>query len=310
MLKNILICLCLTALPMACSSKTQRTNNSLITNKTAALQPRPQQPTVLDSCIYTKADSSRIVSLLKADIPAGKSDVLFYARQFLGTPYVAYTLEGEKEEPVVINTKGLDCTTFVETVCALVMTKRRSSDKFADYVKNIERIRYRSGQRAGYHSRLHYFTWWMNDGLRKGIFEEVADGKHFTGRKRIDNHYMSSNPHKYEMLKRHPEWTDSIASLERAENGQVAAYLPERMAGLGRKELSSIKDGDILAVVTRKGGLDYSHLGFAVWGKDGKLHLLNASSLYKKVVEDKKTLLSYLMSQKSAIGVKVLRLRQ
>lgn len=308
-LKTVFICLCLTALPVSCSSNTPKDNSTSVAENYSTCQNTVRHRSVLDSCIYTKSDSSKIVSMLKMDIPAGESDILFYARKFIGSPYVASTLEGDEDEPIVINTRSLDCTTLVETVCALAMTKRHGGDKFADYAKSLESIRYRGGKRNGYLSRLHYFTWWMDDGVEKGIFEEVEDPKNFTAKKHVRNHYMSTYPHKYSMLKLHPEWRDSIAELEKAYNGIVANYLPEKRTSLGKEELSSIKDGDILAIVTKKDGLDYSHLGFAVWGKDGKLHLLNASSIYKRVVEDKRTLFNYLLGQRSAIGVKVLRLR-
>src|SRR5512142_59189 len=38
---------------------------------------------------------------------------------FIGTPYVAHTLEVPGPEHLVVNLQGLDCTTFVENVLAL-----------------------------------------------------------------------------------------------------------------------------------------------------------------------------------------------
>lgn len=303
------VLLSLLYLPIACSSEVRKVEPKQVPEDNIEAEPPIDYNAILDSCLYTKSDSTKITSLLRMKTPSEGSDILFYARQFIGTPYVASTLEGHEKEPIIINTREVDCTTFVETIVALTMTKRRGSDKFADYAKALEKIRYRAGRRNGYLSRLHYFTWWMNDGLKKGIFEEVSDPAHFTAVKRINNHYMSSFAHKYNMLKSRPEWRDSIAVLEARENGLEASYLPEKLCGLSRDKLQSVKDGDILAIITQKDGLDCSHLGFAAWGKDGKLHLLNASSIYKRVVEDKATLLAYLLRQKHAIGVKVLRVK-
>ena len=70
-----------------------------------------------------------------------------------------------------------------------------------------------------------------------------------------------------------------------------------------------IKDGDIIAIVTKKKGLDYSHLGFAVWGEDGKLRLLNASSVHKKVVEEPMTLYQYLKRNPTSVGIRVFRFK-
>ena len=70
-----------------------------------------------------------------------------------------------------------------------------------------------------------------------------------------------------------------------------------------------IHDGDIIYIVTSKDGLDYSHQGFAFWGKDGKLHMLHASSTKKKVIEDPLTLEAYLKGVPTSIGVRVFRLK-
>ena len=70
-----------------------------------------------------------------------------------------------------------------------------------------------------------------------------------------------------------------------------------------------MRDGDILATVSRRPGLDVNHVGLAVWGRDGRLHLLNASSLRHRVVEERWTLAEYLRRQKSVAGLRVVRLR-
>ena len=54
-------------------------------------------------------------------------------------------------------------------------------------------------------------------------------------------------------------------------------------------------------------GLDIAHLGFAVWQKDG-LHLLNASQLHKKVVEEPMTLYQYLQKHPSHTGIRIIRI--
>lgn len=264
-------------------------------------------PSLKEETVYDSRDSLEVVRLLRAD--TGGNDVLFYARHFIGRPYVAHTLEVADPEKLVVNLRELDCTTLVETVCALALTKRQGSDKFADYCKNLERIRYWDGHRDGYLSRLHYFTWWMHDNLDKKIVEEVSDDTYFTAPITVRNGYMSAHADKYKILAAHPGWVKDIAALERKYNGADGTYLPERYTNLGRKQLSCVKDGDIVAIVTTKAGLDYSHLGFAVWGKDGKLHLLNASMVYKKVVEDTVTLHDYLARRKTSVGIRLLRLR-
>ncbi len=262
---------------------------------------------LLGNTLYTQADSAHIVKMLRME--TGQNDVLFYARQFIGVPYVAATLEVADPEKLVVNLKQLDCTTLVETVLALAMTKRQHSDSFEAYCHNLATLRYRNSKPNGYLSRLHYFDWWNNTQAQNGIIKEVKNNQHFTAKGQTRNYYMSHNPSKYRMLKAHPEWIDSIASLERQYNGIRWNYLPAASTGLSNQQLSVIHDGDLIAIVTRKAGLDYSHLGFAVWGKDGKLHLLNASSIHHRVVEEPKTLRQYLREHPTSIGIRLFRLQ-
>ena len=70
----------------------------------------------------------------------------------------------------------------------------------------------------------------------------------------------------------------------------------------------TVSDGDIIAITSRKKGLDIAHLGFAVWHHDG-LHLLNASQLHKKVVEEPMTLERYLSQHPTHTGIRILRLK-
>ena len=67
----------------------------------------------------------------------------------------------------------------------------------------------------------------------------------------------------------------------------------------------AVHDGDIIAIVTKKAGLEISHVGIAVWHNDG-LHMLNASSLNHKVIEDD-LLQAYLRKQTSALGIRIAR---
>ncbi len=266
------------------------------------------ETSVLTNVVYTQADSATIEKLLTL-APTGNSDVLFYARQFKGIPYVASTLEVKDPEQLIVNTRELDCTTLVETALALALTHREGGASFADYCSNLMRIRYRHGEMNGYLSRLHYFTWWMHDNLEKGLIEEVRDSVHFTAPITVHNSYMSQHADKYPMLCKHPEWVDSIRTMERAQNGPDGTYLPEAATGLSKQQLAAVHDGDLVAIVTRKAGIDYSHLGFAVWGNDGRLHLLNASSIHHKVVEEPKTLKKYLSEHPSSIGIRLFRLK-
>ena len=258
----------------------------------------------LSEVVYQKEDSVLVEKMLR-QTPDG-NPVLFYARQFIGKPYVAHTLEVHDPEYLVVNLRGLDCTTYVETVLALVMTKQEGKTRFTDYCRNLEKVRYRGGKRDGYLSRLHYWTWWMHDNIDKGILTDVQDATYFTGKMVVANDYMTKHPNAYRIIKAHPEFLPEITRMEKAQNGPDGRYLPTASTGLPQSKLKMISDGDVVGIVKMSGGIDISHLGFVAWGKDGKMHLLNASSLAKKVVEDPATLQQYLQRQKR-LGVRILK---
>lgn len=261
---------------------------------------------ILSLTRYTVNDSIKVERLLREN--CGENDVLYYARRLKGLPYVAYTLEKEDPERLIVNLRELDCTTLVETVLALTKTRREGNVCFADYCRNLMSLRYFNGQMDGYLSRLHYFTYWIHDHIDRGLIVEVTDPKYFIAPMTVNNHYMSTHPDRYRFLKAHPERVDSIKRLESRYNGPDGTYLPAASTALSQKELSVIQNGDIIAIVTRKDGLDYSHLGFAVWGRDAHLHLLNASSIHHRVVEEPKTLRRYLSEHPTSVGIRVFRL--
>ena len=69
---------------------------------------------------------------------------------------------------------------------------------------------------------------------------------------------------------------------------------------------NAIQDGDIIAITTKKKGLDTSHIGFAIWHLDG-LHFINASQIHKKVVEEPMTLYDYMQKHPSQKGIRIVR---
>ena len=62
---------------------------------------------------------------------------LYFARQFLGRPYVAHTLEINDKEQLVVNTRQLDCTTLVENVTALTLCAYRHLYTWRDYLNAL-----------------------------------------------------------------------------------------------------------------------------------------------------------------------------
>ena len=262
---------------------------------------------------YTKEDSTLVVKLLKEAVTQrGKeSPVFYFGKKFLGLPYVAHTLELGDKEHLIVNLHGLDCTTFVETVVALSLCDQQDRRTFDAFCQNLTRIRFRNGQMTDYTSRLHYFTWWAEDNIRLGIVDEVCPKSSpwgaFTAIQTIHIDYMSAHPTLYKQLKNHPEFVPTIKQYEQATNGKQFRYIPKKNLSWGQDTaLGIVKDGDIVAMLTDSDGLDTRHIGIAFW-QDGKLHLLHASSLYKKVLMSKETFFEYEAKQAKHTGIRVFR---
>lgn len=223
-------------------------------------------------------------------------------REFIGTPYVASTLEIEPEM-VTVNLDELDCTTFVETAVAMAMTVINHRTSWHDYIYNLEQLRYRNGSVNGYPSRLHYISDWIVDNNHRGNLQEVTSrvGKADYAVKTLD--FMSTHRNSYKALK------DS-ANFAQVKNAEVG-YRSHRFPYIKTMNVKSadIKEGDIIAITTNVKGLDVSHLGIATL-KDGVVHLMHASSKAGKVIIDPLPLSEYLRKNRSATGIRVIRIKE
>lgn len=259
---------------------------------------------------YTSSDSMKIVRLLDeaSKMHADRNAVLYFAKKFIGCQYVAHTLEVNEEERLVVNASKLDCTTFVETVSALTICAYKKLYSFDSFCMVLRNLRYREGGINGYESRLHYFSEWITDNSQLGFVKEMQSPvPPFEGRQLIDVCFMSEHPEYYKALKSNRELTDVIGDMEKRISGSVRRFIPKSKVVNSGLMRNVVKDGDIIAITCNTKGLDIAHVGFAVW-KNGKLHLLHASSKYKKVIEDPVELRTYLMRNKSFTGIRVIRI--
>lgn len=259
---------------------------------------------------YTKADSIKVMKLLEQGkkLSKDKNIILFYARQLIGVPYVAQTLEVNKQEQLIVNLRQLDCTTYVENVLALTLcTENKKLPTFADFCYYLRMLRYEGGK-VDYPTRLHYFTAWISDNTKLGFVHEIqANSAPFTKVQTLDVDYMSQHIDNYPMLKAHPEWIQAISKMEQQVTGKKFHYIPKAQIANTSLYRKTIKDGDIIAIITSKKGLDTSHIGIAVWHKDG-LHMLNASQIRHKVVEEPMPLRTYMSKHSMQIGIRIVRI--
>lgn len=222
-------------------------------------------------------------------------------KDFLGTPYVAKTLEVEGE-PLVVNLTGLDCTTFLENAVVLSRLGHQGRLDQQSFYEELQNLRYRAGDRNGYLSRLHYFSDWIVENERKGLIRQVSEELGGSPWQR-DINFMTGHADLYEYLEGE-DMVGELAEVEERLSATAFHYLPkEELADLE----SGIQDGDLIAITTSVNGLDIAHVGFAI-RVDGRIHLFHASSSLKKVVISDEPLADYLAGNRTQTGIMVCRL--
>jgi hypothetical protein len=225
------------------------------------------------------------------------------AEFFLGTPYVAHTLEMTPGETFVINLREMDCVTFMENVIALSLTAKSGELSFEKFMDELRKMRYRNGNIDDYASRLHYTTDWFYENEKRGLVKNISSclgGVKET--KKIS--FMSAHRDAYRQLKNDDAMWWKIKTLEDSINKRGGFYyLPKNEIA---KAVPQIPHMSIIAFTTSIEGLDTSHVAFA-YRQGEKLTFIHASSTESKVVIDEKTLADYCDSQESCTGIMVVK---
>ena len=267
-----------------------------------------QAATTTQMRFHCDSDTTVINGLLAKGNDSGIADanalIEFYARQLLGTPYVAHTLEAD-EEVLTINIHELDCLTFIESLYALTRATLNHRYSWRDYAANIENVRYRGGTMGDYSSRIHYISEWIIDNhLRGNLVEVTPDLPHADYMvKNID--YMSKNPSQYRQLKNDTAMVEKIRRHELRQHR--FPYL--KRSWLDDKEVkAALRSGDFISLVTKADGLDVSHNGIIIVDDKGDPYLLDASMSGGKVMLESKPLFKFLERSKNNIGVRVFRM--
>lgn len=225
-------------------------------------------------------------------------------KTFLGTPYVAKTLEIGATESLVINFQGLDCTTFIENVFAFSLMLNKEQNSFDDFTTILETIRYKNGILNGYSSRLHYFSEWIANNQFKGLIKDIT--AEIGGTPIIKEiNFMSTYRELYPFLKENDDNLEQIKASENYLNSQEICILSQDRI---KANEHLIQSGDIIALTTSIKGLDITHTGIATREKDGRIHLLHASSS-NGVEVSKLPLVDYLKDIKGNTGIMVARPR-
>lgn len=247
-------------------------------------------------------DAQTIERILSQELPSDKGEkMITLASNFLGRPYIASTLEGNKEE-LKCRLDGFDCYTLVETTTALYLCKQKGYDSYEAFLDQMQLLRYRDGIIDGYTSRIHYFFEWAKRAEEKGYLQDVGSTIGVKNNKKIN--FMSTHRQYYSAFKTNNEVWEDIKYMEEDLAEFPFYYIPKEQY---KAKKSQLKHGDIIAFTSNLGGLDVNHEGM-VYIKNGEVHFLHASSEEKKVIISTETLETYMNRIPKHNGLMVLRM--
>jgi hypothetical protein len=227
---------------------------------------------------------------------------LAVAKSFLGTPYVSGTLGTNTDEQLIVNLRALDCWTFMETSLATALAAGTPDPSFDTLKSYIQQLRYWGGTINGFASRIHYFSGWLLQAEKIGYLRDItSDLGGIPYRNKIG--YMTARPGKYPPLK-DPKTLHQMQQVEKRLNQHAWFFIPQNR--IDQIE-SQLRDGDLIALTSGKSDLDIAHQGFAV-RQNGRIHLLHASSLGRRVLISTQPLGQYVRAQKGQTGIMVARL--
>ena len=228
-----------------------------------------------------------------------------------GTPYVPATLEAylraggspSGTEPLTLSLTRFDCVTLVESCLAVARAAAgEGAPSWERFAREIERMRYRGGERRGYSSRLHYFSEWIADGEKRGIVRSL--GAELGGVEDLRPlRFMTEHRGSY------PALADASVFREIAAMEQRLDERPRRVVPTDRipDVASRIESGDVLAFATAVPGLDVSHAAFAYRGGDGMLRVLHAPLSGGVVEIARATLPEYVAAIRRSTGIMIAR---
>jgi hypothetical protein len=228
----------------------------------------------------------------------------------VGTPYEPGTLEAylragasPLHEPLTLSLTRFDCVTLVEACLAVArLAAHEGSPTWERFGREIERMRYRGGERRGYTSRLHYFSEWITDGERRGLVKDLGvelGGAADTRPLR----FMTEHRPSYPALVDDGVFRE-IGTMERRLDHHPRHVIPTKRIP---EVVNRIETGDVLAFATEIPGLDVTHAAFAHRGGDGILRVLHAPLSGGVVEVTRATLPEYVAAIRRSTGILVAR---
>jgi len=263
-----------------------------------------------ESRLHAWVETLRSEGLADAGTPFG-SAAIRVGELAIGTPYEGFTLEGYiraggspvRSEPLTLSLTEFDCVSLVEACLAIARVARgAAAPSWETFAREMERMRYRGGNRLGYASRLHYFSDWLHDSERRGLLRMMSGELGGVPDER-PLRFMSANPDAYPAMA-YPEVRAEIAAMERTLDGS-----PRLVIGTERiPEITDrLQSGDILAFATSIRGLDVTHSAFVYRDPEGIVRVLHAPLSGGVVEVTPTTLEQYVAAIRQSTGILVAR---
>ena len=260
--------------------------------------------------LHQWTDPLRREGLTRAGVPVGRSATRV-GELAIGTPYEAFTLEAYlkaggspvRTEPLTLSLTKFDCVSLVEACIAL---PRQADDagppSWDRFGREMERMRYRGGARAGYTSRLHYFSEWISDGAKRGLYRDL--GAELGGiEDRRPLRFMTEHRGSYPALADDSVYR-AIGEMERSLDSQPRRVIPTARIP---EVADRIESGDILAFATAIPGLDVTHAAFAYRDPAGVLRVLHAPLSGGVVEITRSTVPEYVAAIRRSTGILIAR---
>jgi hypothetical protein len=228
----------------------------------------------------------------------------------VGTPYEPFTLESylktggtPSDEPLTLSLTRFDCVTLVEACLAVArIADVEGPATWVRFGREVERMRYRGGDRRGYSSRLHYFSEWISDGEKRGLVRDL--GRELGGAE--DSRplrFMTEHRRNYAALADESVFRE-IAAIERRLDRQPRRVIPTKRIP---QVVNRIETGDVLAFATEIPGLDVTHSAFAYRDRHHTLRVLHAPLSGGVVEITEATLPEYVAAIRRSTGILVAR---
>lgn len=252
--------------------------------------------------------------LAAPDLPVGTS-AIGVGELAIGTPYEAFTLEAYlhaggdpmRTEPLTLSLTRFDCVSLVESCLAIARVAREDAvaearEPWPRFAREMERMRYRGGERQGYLSRLHYFSEWLDDNRRRGLVRVLGE-ELGGGADRRPLRFMTEHRDAYPALANDAVF-QQLQAMEQSLDPQPRWVIPTaRIPAVS----DHIETGDILAFATAIPGLDVTHTAFAYRDDAGILRVLHAPLSGGEVEITSSTLPQYVAAIKQSTGILVAR---